>query len=44
MTGRVELLARVPEFVELHGARIWVTSQVGAGPTITLIIPVRRGE
>jgi signal transduction histidine kinase len=37
-------LALSRKFIELHGGRIWVTSQVGTGSTFTFALPVRRGE
>jgi signal transduction histidine kinase/putative methionine-R-sulfoxide reductase with GAF domain len=35
-------LALARRFVELHGGRIWVTSQVGHGSTFTFTLPVDR--
>ena len=37
-------LALSRKFIELHGGRIWVESQVGEGSAFTFTLPVRRGE
>ena len=37
-------LALSRKFIELHGGKIWVRSEIGKGSTFTFTVPVCRGE